>query len=187
MKRVLLILAEGFEEMEAVIPADLFRRAELDLTIAGLHSKIVKGSRAISIEADILLEDLNDLSFDALVLPGGGPGAKNLAASEKVLSLIESFNSEGRIVAAICASPAVVLAKTSVLQDKKACCYPGCETQADDKSITWGNKKVLTSDNIITSRGPGTAKDFALTIIEKLSGAEKADLVAKAALFPYLR
>ncbi|MFH1460214.1 MAG: DJ-1 family glyoxalase III [Candidatus Omnitrophota bacterium] len=180
-KKVLVFLAEGFEEMEAVISVDLLRRAELDVVIASIEDKLlVKGSRNIYVQADILLDDYKEIP-DCLVLPGGGFGAKNLAISDKVNALIKKCYKHGKLIAAICASPAVVLAKTGILEGKTITCYPGCET------IVKGNIRIIEDsvvieDNIITSRGPGTAFDFTLAIIKKLCGNNVAENVKEKAL-----
>lgn len=181
MEKVLVLLAEGFEEMEATISIDMLRRAGLDVIVASVSdSEIVKGSRKIKIQADIILEDLEELP-DAIVLPGGMPGAENLAKSEKVNELLKKMDEENKLIASICASPPVVLAPLGLLDNKKATCYPGSEEKFNDTTISM-DKKVVVDDNIITSQGPGTAFYFALEIIKYLVGDDKANEVKEKAL-----
>jgi len=182
MKKALLILAEGFEEIEAVTPVDLLRRAGILVTVAALGDLIiVKGTRGLEVQADCLFNEVES-DFDALILPGGGNGANNLASSEKVLSLIEKMNREGSLIAAICASSAVVLGKTDVLSGKRATCYPGCEV--DFRSdVIYVEESVVIVDNIITSRGPGTASEFSLAIIKVLLDDNSAISISKKTLF----
>ncbi len=180
-KRVLVLLAEGFEEMEAIISIDMLRRANLDVITAGIGSEnIVIGSRRISVKADMLLSDYKDIP-DALVLPGGMPGALNLEASQAVISLIKKCGENKKIIAAICASPAYSLLKSGLLSGRRATCYPGDEKRFG-KDITYVKQDVVIDGDIITSQGPGTALDFALSIIEKLSGPQEAKKVKEKAL-----
>jgi 4-methyl-5(b-hydroxyethyl)-thiazole monophosphate biosynthesis len=180
-KHVLIILAEGFEEMEAVIPADMLRRAGLNVTIAALGKELlVNGSRGVRIKADIMLEGITFVP-DALVLPGGGKGAENLASSEKVIELVKQTAQMGKTVAAICASPAHALVKAGVLEGKTATCYPGEEVFFKGNTV-YKKDNVVVDSNIITSRGPGTAFDFALNIIEALGGKPLAQQVKEKAL-----
>jgi 4-methyl-5(b-hydroxyethyl)-thiazole monophosphate biosynthesis len=174
-KTALVILAEGFEEVEAIAPVDVLRRAGVRVTLAGVNSLIVKGSRNIGVQADALLKDIKDLP-DAVILPGGLPGASNLAQSVEVTKLIKQMNAAGKLVAAICAAPAAVLAPLGILDGKKATCYPGCETDFSDK-IGHSKERVVVDGNIITSQGPGTALEFALVIAARLVGQEMADTV----------
>lgn len=170
--KAIVVLAEGFEEIEAVAPIDVLRRAGVDVVIAGLDGKIIKGAHGISIAADIEFSDARDA--DALILPGGLPGAENLAASEAVRNAICAMSKGGGVVAAICASPAYVLAPTGILNGKRAACYPGCEERFD-ADVTFVDDRVVRDGNVITSRGPGTAIEFSLKIVEALTGKEKAD------------
>ncbi len=171
-KKVMVILADGFEEIEAVTPVDVLRRAGIDVIIAGLSKRIVSSTRNLRIETDVELTEITDA--DAIILPGGMPGAGNLANSEIVLKSIKNLNEKGRIIAAICASPAFVLAPSGVLDGKKATGYPGTEQEFGDK-ITVVDKPVVVDGNIVTSRGPGTALAFTLKLVELLVGREKAE------------
>ena len=175
IKTALVILAEGFEEVEAIGPVDVLRRAGVRTTTAGLVGLKVKSSRGIGVEADILLRDLVELP-DAMILPGGLPGATNLAKSEEVAELVKKMNDAGKIIAAICAAPAVVLAPLGILDGKKATCYPGCESDFTNKTVH-SKTRVVVDGNIITSQGPGTALEFALEVAVRLVGKEMADTV----------
>ncbi len=174
-KTALVILAEGFEEVEAIAPVDVLRRAGVRVMIADVNSLIVKSSRKIGVEADILLKDLAEIP-DAVILPGGLPGATNLAKSEDVAKLVKKMNAAGKLVAAICAAPAAVLTPLGILDGKKATCYPGCESDFSAKTVH-SQERVVADGNIITSQGPGTALEFALMIAARLVGQEMADTV----------
>jgi len=179
-KETLVILAEGFEDIEAVTPIDILRRAKIDVTVAALKDVKVTGARGVTIIADKRLDDAG-ADFDALILPGGSRGAENLAASAGVRSLIMAMHKKGKVIAAICAAPAVVLAPTGILNGKQATCYPGMES-AFDKTTRFKADDVVVDGAIITSRGPATALAFSLAIVEKLAGREEAEKVRKATL-----
>ena len=174
-KRVLTILADGFEEIEAITCIDILRRGGIEVVVAGLDNLEVNGSREVKVIADLLLDQITG-DFDALVLPGG-PGAQKLAASSKVKELIENIE----VVAAICATPATVLAPTGILNNKKATCFPEMEDAFDD-STQFSQDRVVVDGNVITSRAPGTALEFALAIVEKLSGPNVSAQVKKSTL-----
>lgn len=178
-KKAIVILAEGFEEIEAVTCIDILRRADIEVTVAGL-SEQVTGSRGVIITADKKLDDIAT-DFDACILPGGMPGATNLVSSEKVKSTIKDLNQRGKIIAAICASPAVVLAPIGVLENKSATCYPGMEGHFDNNT-QYKTDNVVIDGNIITSRGPATALAFSLAIVEALCGKEVSNNLKKATL-----
>lgn len=179
-KKAIIVLAEGFEEIEAVAVIDILRRAGIDLTIAGLDDLKVQGSHGITILADMLL-DKSGSNYDACIFPGGMPGATHLGVSEDVQKLIQKMNSEKKLIAAICASPAIVLAPTGILKNKKATCFPGMQTHFGT-DISYKTDSVVIDGNIITSRGPATALVFSLKIVEKLIGKETVDRVKKATL-----
>lgn len=180
-KKVLAVIAEGFEEVEAVTPIDLLRRAGAEVVIAALDDLKMTGSHGIILFADIKLSAVTD-QFDALLLHGGNPGAQNLAASVQVSQTIKTFYNSGKIVAAICAAPALVLAPTGILEGKTVCCFPGCENHFGT-STKVSFDPVVTDGTLITSRGLGTAHAFSLAIIEALLGKDIRDKVAKATLF----
>ena len=180
-KNVLVLLADGFEEIESITCIDLLRRAALDVKAVSITGEIlINGSRGITVRADTKISDIEELP-DALVLPGGMPGAENLASSKEVIALIKKCFDEGRIIAAICASPAIVLAPNGVLDGKKATCYPGFEEKFTEKT-TYVNEKVVVDGNIISSQGPGTSSFFALEIIKHLKGEDVAETVKRRAL-----
>ncbi len=179
--KALMILAEGFEEVEAVTPVDVLRRAGVTVTVAGVGGTNIAGAHGISMSADIALEEYTDLP-DVVILPGGLPGAENLASSTKVKDILAKMNSEGRLIAAICASPALVLAPAGILDGKKAACYPGME-KTFSTGIKFVTEKVVQDGNIITSQGPATAFAFGVKIAENLVGKDKADMIAKQMLY----
>ena len=181
-KTALVILAEGFEEVEAIGPVDFLRRAGVHVVIAGLKDLKVKSSRHIGVEADILLRDYKEMP-DAVILPGGIPGATNLAGSSDVAALVKKMNTAGKIVAAICAAPAAVLAPLGILDGKKATCYPGCESDFS-KTTVHSRDRVVEDGNIITSQGPGSALEFAFAIAVRLAGKEMAETVRGKMLMP---
>lgn len=178
-KNAIILLAEGFEEIEAVVCIDLLRRAGIEVTVGGLKNLTVKGSRRIEIKADKIIK--GDSSYDACILPGGMPGAENIASSDTAVQLIKKMAEKEKIIGAICASPAIVLAPLGLIDNKKATCYPGMESHFPDSAI-YINNKVVIDKNIITSQGPATAFEFALKIIEKLSGKEISGKIRKAVL-----
>lgn len=169
---VLIVLADGFEEIEAITPIDVLRRAGLEVVVAGVGGRMVKGSHGITVEADTTIEEVDELP-DAIVLPGGMPGAENLSKSTSLRNLLERMEADGRQIAAICAAPAVALAPTGILDGRRATCYPGFERRFSD-AITFVAERVIADGNIITSRGPGTALEFALALAEALAGPERA-------------
>ncbi|MDR0732172.1 MAG: DJ-1/PfpI family protein [Treponema sp.] len=190
-KKALVLLAQGFEEVEAVTPLDYLRRAGLEAGAAAIGEKrLVTGSHGISVRADATLTELvlgaGGLSalcgaLDAVLLPGGMPGAANLAASTDVAALIEEMVRGGKIVAAICASPAVVLAPLGFLKGKRFTCYPGME-QGLEGTGPRSEENVVIDGNIITSRGAGTAAAFAIAVIKRLQGEAAGSKVARAVL-----
>ncbi len=181
MRRVAVFLAEGFEEIEAVVPIDILRRGGVEVVVAGVGTDVVTGSHGITIDADALVEEIDINDFDGLILPGGLPGANNLAESEGVNKLLNSARDEGKLIAAICASPALVLSPLGILKNKKVTGYPGTEFQHFD-TVSYIDEKVVSDGNFITSKGPGTAFDFALKILEYFQGKESALKIASAML-----
>lgn len=174
MKKAVLILAPGFEEVEAITVIDLLRRAEIELTTASIADKIVTGSHNIKIYADVLLSDLREPDYDILILPGG-PGTKHLRDSEAVLDLVKKQNAQQKWVAAICAAP-TVLEKAGILHGKSVTSFPA-EKGVFNNSI-YKNDPVVKDGNIITSRGAGTAVDFSLALIAVLKGRDVASEIA---------
>ena len=165
MKKVLLILAEGFEETEAVAPADVLIRVGVRVVLAGLDSLRVKGAHGIGIAADVLLEDVADETFDAVFLPGGLPGAANLLASETVGRILKETAARGGVVAAICAAP-IVLAKHGLLAGKTFTMYPGFDEYLGGLVPT-GNLAERCG-NVVTGKGPGAVFPFACELAAAL-------------------
>jgi protein deglycase len=179
MPHAIIILADGFEEVEAVTVIDLLRRAEIRVTVLGLEGVEVRGAHDVWIRADQLFNGFSE-PFDALILPGGGPGTKKLAASKDLVELVRQSHERGLLCAAICAAP-TILAKAGILDDKKAVCYPGCEDKMGDAVVL--EDAVVVDGNIITSRSAGTAIPFALEIIYALMGEEAEENVRLAVLY----
>lgn len=151
------------------------------VVIASISGKdLVAGTHQIIIKPDIELKFFQEVP-DAIVLPGGLPGADNLAECELVTGLVKRCFEQGKIVAAICASPAYVLVKTGILNGRKAACYPGCENRFTDK-VTYTKEDVTVDGNIITAAGVGAVFDFSLSIIKKLAGQKQAEVIRKQAL-----
>ncbi|MDR1575946.1 MAG: DJ-1/PfpI family protein [Treponema sp.] len=186
-KKALVLLAGGFEEVEAVTPLDYLRRAGVEVTSAAIGGNLaVRGARGITINADVTLAELAGqgkaaaASWDAVILPGGMGGASNLAASKATAALLREMAAAGKWICAICASPAVALAPLGLLSGKKFTCYPGMEEKARDGK--WSADKVVIDGNIITSRGAGTAGAFAVAIIGCLLGEAAGKKVADSVL-----
>ena len=174
MKTVLVLLAQGFEEIEAITPIDLLRRAGAKVTVATLKEDRAVGAHGITVLSDTTLEKLGDRLFDCVVLPGGGEGSENLAASAAVLTKVIQIAQEG-VVAAICAAPAVVLGKTGLLDGRKVTGYPGTAELVE--GLVFEDDGVVVDGNLITAKGPAFAMDFALAIIKKLFGDEKEEQI----------
>lgn len=170
MPRVLVPLAEGFEEIEAVTVIDLLRRADIEVVTAGLLPGAVTGSHGICLLPDMDLDAAIEQQFDMVALPGGMPGAANLAADSRVLALLRLLAGSGRFTAAICAAPGV-LAKAGLLAGKRATSFPGFLGPENAPGTFLLEDAVVVDGKVITSRGPGTAMDFALAIIQRLEGA----------------
>ncbi len=182
MKKVVVFLAEGFEEIEAVIPIDVLRRGGIEVTVAGVNGDSVTGAHGLTIHADVAADKVSPSDFDGVVLPGGIPGANNLADSTVVGRFLDTMQTEGKLTAAICASPALVLSPRGLLTHKKVTGYPGTEFQFTD-TLTFTEDNVVTDGNFITSRGPGTAFHYAFAILKYLRGSEIADEIASSVLF----
>lgn len=187
-KSIIVLLAPGFEEIEAITIIDVLRRATLSvITLSILASKEVSGSHNIIVKADALLADyynsdeflfseklLENLNLLAVVLPGGMPGAKNLANHEGVSNLLKYASGKGKTIAAICAAP-IALNKAELLKGVKYTCYPGFEKEIIGKKE---EARVCHDANIYTANGPGSAMDFALALVEKFLSKEKANEIA---------
>jgi 4-methyl-5(b-hydroxyethyl)-thiazole monophosphate biosynthesis len=183
-----LLLADGFEEVEALTPADYLRRAGIEVkTVSISGSLTVTGSHGVQVIADMPIDGLvsklpQDGPGDGIILPGGSLGAENLAASAAVGLLIKKAREDSLLICAICASPAVALAPTGALDTAAWTCYPGAEKNAGKAKATWREDRVVADGNIITSRAAGTAAEWSLKIIETLLGTETRNRIASSVL-----
>ncbi len=180
MAQTLIPLAEGVEEMEAVIVADTLVRAQWPVTLVGLQPGIVTASRGVKLQPDTIWDEIDPTTYDVIILPGGAGGAERLAADRRIAAALHTFHSQDKWIAAICAAPAVVLHAFGITMARRATCYPGLEAGLD--GTDWQEDRVVVDDHIVTSRGPGTAFEFALTLIRLIDGNEAADKVAAGML-----
>ena len=173
---VYILLGTGFEEIEALTPVDLLRRAGVEVKTVGLNGKIIYGSHAIGVEADMTIEELDVSDAEMIVLPGGLGGVASIRGCEKALEAVKAVWAAGKYVAAICAGP-TVLAELGLLTGKKATCYPGQIPYMCDALVV-ENAACVTDGRVITGTSAGTAIPFALALIEALKGAEAARAIA---------
>ena len=177
-KKAYIFLATGFEEIEAVSVIDILRRADVEIKIVSIsENKQVISARNIEISADEVFDETDFSDGDMLILPGGQPGANNLNACEKLKKLIQTYYDQNKYIAAICAAP-LVFGGMGLLKGKHATCYPGYENQLLGAEIV-ENERVVVTDNIITSKGAGTAIEFSLKLVEILVGKEIAEILSK--------
>ena len=176
--KVLVPILQGFEEIELVSIVDILRRAGLTVALAG-RSESVIGSHNITLKSECKLGEINVSEFSAIALAGGSEGMKNLCNDDFVIKAVQEINAQGRLVAAICASP-IVLGKAGVLKNKFSC-YPSCEREIDSNA-KYCAERVIVDENIITANGPASAALFALSIVEYMLGREKHDEVARELL-----
>jgi 4-methyl-5(b-hydroxyethyl)-thiazole monophosphate biosynthesis len=194
-KKALVLLADGFEDVEAVTPIDYLRRAGIEVSTVSISENLTVTSKwgGIKMIAGATLTELSKQGtsgWDAVIIPGGMPGAANLAASKETNALLKDMATNGKLVCAICAAPAIVLAPLGLLAGKKFTCYPGMEEKVNATccdaaccaNSKWSDERVVTDGNIITSRGAGTAGEFAIAIIEKLLDKAAAQKIADAVL-----
>ncbi|HYP67918.1 MAG TPA: DJ-1 family glyoxalase III [Thiobacillaceae bacterium] len=172
MAKVLVPLAAGCEELEAVTIIDLLRRAGIEVVAAGLQPGIVKASRGTQLVPDTILDSVLRDDFDMVVLPGGMPGAEHLREDSRVQALLKKLAASGKYTAAICAAP-MALAEAGLLSGRKATGYPGMLEKLGLPDVELQNQAVVRDGKVITSRGPGTAMDFTLELIEILAGRGK--------------
>ena len=179
MPKVVVLLADGFEEVEAMAIVDVLRRAQIEGTIAGLHAGPLVSARKVQVLPDTIIDTIKADDFDMIVLPGGQPGSDNLNADQRVNTLVRSFSDKGKLTGAICAAP-IVLASAGVLEGKRATSYPSYRDRMG--AAVYEEKNVVEDGNILTSRGPGTALCFGLALVRKLAGKERAEKVREAML-----
>jgi len=175
MSKVLIPLAQGCEELEAVTVADILRRAGITVITAGLEPGAVRASRGMVLLPDATLDEALGTEFDMIVLPGGMPGAEYLKNDARVIALLKSMADAGKYTTAICAAP-MALHAAGLLEGKRATSFPGVLDHLPG-THTYLHDQVVVDGSIVTSKGPGTAMDFALTLVELLAGKPKRDAV----------
>jgi 4-methyl-5(b-hydroxyethyl)-thiazole monophosphate biosynthesis len=185
MPRVLVPLAQGCEELEAVTVVDLMRRAGIEVVTAGLDEGPVTASRGVRLMPDTTLDEVFEQDFDMIVLPGGLPGADHLDRDPRIHGLLRRLSDAGGYTAAICAAPKV-FASAGLLDGKQATSYPGVIDKMDLPATRVLEDAVVSDGKVVTSRGPGTAMDFALALIEKLLGKDRRDEVEAPLMRPGL-
>lgn len=178
MKKVCVLLAEGFEEVEALTISDIMRRANVTCDLVSMGGKTVKSSHGVVIEADKIFDET--MEYDLVALPGGMPGATNLRDDERVIKFIKKQNKEGKLIGAICAAP-IVLGKADLTEDRDITSYPGYEDELPN--CNYLEDSVVVDNNIITSRGPATSMAFAYKLLEKLGYGDKVESIASGMLY----
>ncbi len=181
MKKILMLVHDGFEEIECLTPVDLCRRGGIDVCLCSMTGNLIlRGAHGICVSADALFKDVDPTCYDMVVLPGGLPNATSLRDDPRVIPVLQQFAQAGKWLSAICAAP-IALERAGLLQGKKATSYPGC--LADETACIYKTEPVVEDSGIITSRGAGTAICFALKIIEVLVSGEKALEISRSILF----
>lgn len=165
MKKVLVPIAPGFEEIETITVVDVLRRAGARVTMAGTIEGLLEGSRGIKIEPDVLLDSVIEDNFELICLPGGQPGSNNLKKDVRIESLLKKMFKQGKLIAAICAAP-VILKKTNILGNQFITCHPS--VQSEFKPENYLSDRVVVDGKFITSQSPGTAMEFAMKLVEIL-------------------
>jgi 4-methyl-5(b-hydroxyethyl)-thiazole monophosphate biosynthesis len=181
MAKVFVFLANGFEEIEALAPVDIFRRCGVEImTVSITASRSVQTSHGVTVEADCHISDADLTDADLLILPGGMPGASNLLESEPVRNALIRQNEEGRLIGAICAAP-MVLGELGLLKGKRATCYPGFEQHFHGAEYT--AEMVTVDGNITTGKGPGAAMAFGYQLLSNFVSAEKVEEIKKSMIY----
>ncbi|MBR6578065.1 MAG: DJ-1/PfpI family protein [Clostridia bacterium] len=175
---IYMFLANGFEEIEALMPLDLMRRAGLEVTTVGIGGKDITGSHGITVKADIIDSDLADNAPECVILPGGMPGTKNLDASPVVHKALDDALENNSLICAICAAP-MILGKRGILRGKKATCFPGFEEYLEGATV---GGRAVRDGQVITGIGMGAALEFGIEIVAALKGREEAEKLAAAVL-----
>lgn len=181
MGKVCVFLANGVEEIEALTVVDICRRAEVPLSMVSITgNKMITSSHGVVFEAQELLEDVNFDEVDMIVLPGGMPGSLNLENCEPLMAQVESFHAQEKYLSAICAAPSI-FGHRGMLKDRRACSYPDFESHLEGARVS--KNPVEVCDHFITSRGMGTAIEFALAIVARMKGQELADAIREAIIY----
>ncbi len=176
--KAVVLLADGFEEVEAITPVDLLRRAGIQVDVVGVSNRDVIGSHGIRLTTDITLDEMEDSKLpDVIILPGGMPGTTNLASDADVEHLLRRQAQDGRLIAAICAAPVLVLGAKGLLKGRRFTCFPGLESHPHDGK--WEDARVVCDGSLITSRGPGSAAEFSIAIIRHFLGNQAAEDVRR--------
>lgn len=183
MPSVLVPLAPGFEDLEATTIVDLLRRASIEVVTAGLAPGLVQGARGMRVQPDASLDEVMERSFDMIALPGGMPGAENLKNDARIQMLLKRMAAAGKYTTAICAAP-IALAQAGLLDGCRATSYPGFVDKLKPPGATYLTDPVVVDGKVVTSRGPGTAMDFALTLVELLVGRTARDQVEAGLVRP---
>ena len=187
MAKVYVFLADGFEDVEALIPIDVLRRGGVEVvTVSTTEFPLVESAHGVNIEADIQFEQSDYQDADLLMLPGGMPGAANLFAHQGVCQAVCEQAAAGKKVSAICAAPAVVLAQLGLLEGKKATCYPGFEQTLKDSGATYTADLVTVDGQITTAEGPAAAFPFAYELLRQLTDEKTSDQIAEGMRFKHL-
>lgn len=185
MAKVYVFLANGFEDVEALIPIDVLRRGGVNVkTVSTTDFPLVTSAHNVNIEADLMFEQADFSDADLLLLPGGMPGASNLYDHEGVCEALVKHHAAGKLIAAICAAPAVVLAPLGIIDDKNATCYPGFENALTESTYT--GELVTVDGNVTTAEGPAAAFPFAYELLKQLTNAKTADQVAEGMRYKHL-
>jgi len=179
MKKVLVIIAPGFEEIETVTVVDILRRAGARVTLSGTESGVTEGSRGINLAADCHLKEVDVDGFDMVVLPGGQPGTSNLQKDEKVKEILLKMDRDNKKIAAICAAP-VVLQSAGLLSNTSFTSHPSVRDQFEN--VPYSENRVVVDGNIITSQSPGTAMEFAMKLVEILFDSARMETVNKGVM-----
>ncbi|EHJ01537.1 MULTISPECIES: DJ-1 family glyoxalase III [unclassified Clostridium] len=178
MKKVCILLAEGFEEIEALTVSDIMRRAEVTCDLVSIGGKKVQSSHGVTVEADKIFEE--NMDYDLVVIPGGMPGATNLRDDERVIKFVKKQNKEGKLLGAICAGP-IVLGRAGLTEGRNITSYPGYEDELPN--CEYLEEAVVVDENIITSRGPATAMTFAYKLLEVLGYSHKVEGISSGMLY----
>jgi 4-methyl-5(b-hydroxyethyl)-thiazole monophosphate biosynthesis len=179
-KKVLVPIADGSEEIEAVCIIDTLRRADAEVTVASVDTLQVTASRGVKLVADARIADCMGQTYDCIALPGGMPGAEHLRDAAELIGMLRQQRQAGRLYAALCASPAVVLQHHGLLENARATCFPAFRDRLDPAHAS--DERVVVDGHCVTSQGPGTAIEFALKLVELLFDVAKANEVGAAML-----